>query len=137
VTPAATGPDGEQTIRPYRRDDADDEAQALVAAAVTALNEAAQDGNPSAVNRAVDLFERAVAATPPYHRLRPSRLANLGGALGVRSDLTGSDADLERADELVTEGLAALPAGHSDRCSYLYLHGAQLEPPISTQQQCG
>ena len=90
---------------------------------MVALNEAAQHGDPSAVDRAVDLFERAVASTPPMHRLRPPRLANLGNALGVRSDLTGSVADLERGDELVAEGLAALPADHPDRCAYLYSHG--------------
>lgn len=69
-------------------------------------------GDPSAVDHAVRLGEESFAG--PLRPTRAEPATNLGIALRLRFDHAGDPADLERAIELLEEGLSYTPPDHVD-----------------------
>ena len=72
-------------------------------------------GDLAALDEAIELCRRAVAATAPGHPDRAARLSNLGGVLHGRFVRTGSTPDLDQAITADREAIEELPAGHPDR----------------------
>ena len=67
------------------------------------------------LDRAVSLFQQAVAATPDGHPDRARRLSNLGGALRDRYEHTRDPADLDRAIDLLEQAMVVTPSDQPDR----------------------
>lgn len=68
------------------------------------------------LDRAIELFDQAVAATPKGDAMRPGRLSNLGVALRIRySSQTGNLDDLNRAIKVLRRANKAIPEKHYDR----------------------
>ena len=84
-----------------------------LAAALSARFAAA--GLVADLEEAVEVYERAVAATPPGSPQRASRLADLGDALRERADRLGRAGDIDRAVAVLADALAATPVGAPDR----------------------
>ncbi|XRQ08752.1 CHAT domain-containing protein [Actinomadura welshii] len=78
------------------------------------------------LNRALDLAEQAVAATPEGHPERPKYLSNFGSGLDYRFRETGARADLNRAVELKRRAVEALPANSRYRPGVLANLGTAL-----------
>jgi hypothetical protein len=72
-------------------------------------------GQHADLDRATDLLEAALAATPPGSPDQPAVLSNLATALRARWELTGQHADLDRATDLLEAALAATPPGSPTR----------------------
>ncbi|WP_067456230.1 CHAT domain-containing protein [Actinomadura macra] len=72
------------------------------------------DGGIS-LERAIDLGEHAVAATPAGHIDLPQRLAALAGARLARHRLTRASADVDAAIDLGERALASVPVGDPGR----------------------
>ena len=81
--------------------------------------EALGTGDTAALERAVDLLRRAVAAAGTGHPGRVRCLANLGSVLLTRFETAGSPADLEEAIELGRASVAGTAPDHPDRAMYL------------------
>ncbi|KAK6523178.1 hypothetical protein TWF694_006073 [Orbilia ellipsospora] len=76
-------------------------------------------GHIDDINRAVEVADMAVAATPHNHPDRADYLINLGGLLGRRFNRTGSMDDLNRGVEVVDMAVDTTPRDHPDRAGYL------------------
>ncbi|KJZ70853.1 hypothetical protein HIM_09767 [Hirsutella minnesotensis 3608] len=76
-------------------------------------------GSMDNLDRAVEVADMAVAATPQDHPDRAARLNNLGCILGMRFERTGSMEDLDRAVEVADMAVAATPQDHPDRAARL------------------
>jgi tetratricopeptide (TPR) repeat protein len=70
--------------------------------------------DPTYLDQAVDLFQRALALTAPNDPERPARLASLGNALRIRFHRTDNTADLDRAVKLYEEAVADTAPDHTD-----------------------
>ncbi|KAI2616349.1 CHAT domain-containing protein, partial [Hypoxylon sp. NC1633] len=78
------------------------------------------------LNRAIDISERAMDATPQDYPDRAFRLNNIGGWLGRRFERTGSIDDLNRAIDISERVVDATPQDHPDRAAWLNNFGAWL-----------
>jgi hypothetical protein len=79
-----------------------------------------QAGMPGVdLNRAIDLGDQAVTATPKDHPDHPGRLSNLAVALQTRFARTGQLGDLNRAIDLGDQAVTATPKDHPDHPMYL------------------
>ncbi|RMF27571.1 MAG: hypothetical protein D6759_17425, partial [Chloroflexi bacterium] len=76
-------------------------------------------GRPEDLNRALQLWQQAVAATPEGSPDLPSILNNLGNGLRDRFARTGRVEDLEEAIRVYQEAVAATPEGSPDLPGYL------------------
>ncbi|KAL8367940.1 hypothetical protein RB599_003723 [Gaeumannomyces hyphopodioides] len=83
-------------------------------------------GSMDDLNRAVEVTDMAVDATPQDHPDRAAILNNLGGWLGRRFDRTGSMDDLNRAVEVTDMAVDATPQDHPDRAGRLINLGGWL-----------
>ncbi len=121
------------TLHEHRGQAAD--LDSAVAAAATAVARAGPVRRPSALvnlgtaisarysetgvvadlERAVDAYREALAATPPGSPRRELRLANLGDALREKAHRFGRLADLDQAVELLAAALKATPVGAAGR----------------------
>jgi tetratricopeptide (TPR) repeat protein len=87
--------------------------------AATLLEEAQRSGEPGALNRAIDLFQQAVAATPAGHPDSAAILSNLGGALRTRFASTANRADLDAAITVGQQAVATAPADYPHRATIM------------------
>jgi hypothetical protein len=71
------------------------------------------------LNRAIEMTNRAVAATPLDHPDRARWLNNLGTWLGTRFQRTEMMNELNRAVEVTDMAVEATPLNHPDRATYL------------------
>ncbi len=71
-------------------------------------------GNPQDLDRALDLWQRAVALTPEGSPDLPGYLNNLGNGLSDRYARTGNLQDLEEAIEVSRRAVALTPEGSPD-----------------------
>jgi CHAT domain-containing protein len=78
-----------------------------------------RNGDIQDLNLALNLWQQAVAATPPDSPDRPSRLNNLGNGLRDRYARTGRMEDLEEAIRVYQQAVAATPPDSPDRPSRL------------------
>ncbi|KAL8364968.1 hypothetical protein RB595_003992 [Gaeumannomyces hyphopodioides] len=76
-------------------------------------------GSMDDLNRAVEVANMAVDATPQNHPDRAGRLNSLGNQLGRRFGRTGSMDDLNRAVEVANMAVDATPQNHPDRAGRL------------------
>ncbi|KJZ70809.1 hypothetical protein HIM_09822 [Hirsutella minnesotensis 3608] len=76
-------------------------------------------GSMDDLDRAIEVADMAVAATPQGHPDRARQLSNLGTWLGSRFERTGSMNDLDRAVEVADVAVAATPQDHPDRAALL------------------
>ncbi|KAH8747717.1 CHAT domain-containing protein [Diaporthe sp. PMI_573] len=83
-------------------------------------------GSMDDLNRAVEVADMAVDATPQDYPDRASRLNNLGTQLGRRFEWTGSMDDLDRAVDVVEMAVDTTPQDHPDRAGILSNLGALL-----------
>ncbi|RYP43130.1 hypothetical protein DL770_011836 [Monosporascus sp. CRB-9-2] len=74
-------------------------------------------GSMDDLNRAVDVADMAVDATPQDHPDRASMFNNLGNLLGRRFERTGSIDDLNRAVDVADMAVNATPQDHPDRAA--------------------
>ncbi|EJT69155.1 hypothetical protein GGTG_13264 [Gaeumannomyces tritici R3-111a-1] len=77
-------------------------------------------GSMDDLNRAVEVANMAVDATPQNHPNRAGWLSNLGNHLGRRFERTGPMDDLNRAVEVANMAVDATPQNHPDRAAMLY-----------------
>src|SRR6185312_14564219 len=84
-------------------------------------------GRAADLDRAINLGEQALAATPTDHSDRPMYLYNLGIALHDRFERTGRAADLDRAISVGEQALAGTPADHPNRAARLSNLGLALQ----------
>jgi CHAT domain len=87
--------------------------------AVALLKRAMAVDDPTALDQAIDLLRRTVAATRPDHPNRAGRLSNLGGALQIRFGGTGVPADLDEAIDSARKAAAATPPDDPNRAAIL------------------
>jgi tetratricopeptide (TPR) repeat protein len=87
--------------------------------AVALLKQVTAD-DPTALDHAIDLLRRTVAATPLDHPNRAGRLSNLSGALQIRFERTGAVADLNEAIDAGHKAVAATPPEHPNRAAILH-----------------
>jgi tetratricopeptide (TPR) repeat protein len=87
--------------------------------AVVLLERSLQAGDRAALEQAVTLLRRALAATSASDPHRGRYLSNLGAALQTRFRRTGNIADLDEAIRTITEALRVGPAGGSGRTTEL------------------
>ena len=78
------------------------------------------------LNRAIDVVEQALAATPAGHPDRATILTTLGDARRDRYERFGEMDDLDRVIEVRELAVAATPAGHTRRAGYLSHLGGDL-----------
>ncbi|KAF2174672.1 hypothetical protein K469DRAFT_756644 [Zopfia rhizophila CBS 207.26] len=78
------------------------------------------------LNRAVDVADMAVNATPQDHPDRATILNNLGNRLGMRFERTGSMEDLNRAVDVADMAVNVTPRDHPDRAARLNNLGISL-----------
>jgi hypothetical protein len=83
-------------------------------------------GSMDDLNRAVDVADMAVNATPQDHPDRAGRLNNLGSWLGMRFERSGSMDDLHRAVDVSDMAINATPQDHPDRAGILNNLGSWL-----------
>jgi tetratricopeptide (TPR) repeat protein len=83
-------------------------------------------GGLADIDREVEAYEAAAAATPPDHPDRAGIMSLLGHALRIRYDRSVEPADLDRAIEAYEAAAAATPPDHPDRAGYLSDVGAAL-----------
>ncbi|RYP81636.1 hypothetical protein DL770_005844 [Monosporascus sp. CRB-9-2] len=76
-------------------------------------------GSMDDLNRAVDVANMAVEATPQDHSDRTGCLSNLGNLLGTRFERTGSMDDLNRAVNVANMAVDATPQDHPGRAGRL------------------
>jgi hypothetical protein len=81
-------------------------------------------GDRADLDAAIDLFRRAVAASPDG---RPRDLFSLGSSLAARFRLAGDRADLDAAIDLLRQAVAVAPADHPDRATMLSDLGSALQ----------
>ena len=79
------------------------------------------------MDAAIDLLRQAVAAIPPGHPSRAASLSDLGLALRVRFERTGSQPDLDDAVAASRDAVAATPLNDPDRAMSLSNLGAALQ----------
>jgi tetratricopeptide (TPR) repeat protein/CHAT domain-containing protein len=71
------------------------------------------------LNRAVEIVDQAVRATPLDHPDRAGQLSSLGNLLGRRFERTGAMDDLNRAVEVADQAVSATPLDHPNRAGQL------------------
>ena len=118
---------GPNEVRTYfGRLAASDHPQAVADLAVTLMQETRRTGGQVALNTAIDLFRRAVAASPADHPGRAAVLANLDSALTTRFERAGDWADLDAAVDARRRRWRPAPADHPTRGMILSNLGAAL-----------
>ncbi|SFJ30914.1 hypothetical protein SAMN05421835_104250 [Amycolatopsis sacchari] len=76
-------------------------------------------GDPGDLDRAIELFERAIPRTPRDHVEWPVRNHNLGYALGLRYHAAGRHQDLDRAIDSVRKAAEAVGPHRPQRAEYI------------------
>jgi CHAT domain-containing protein len=77
------------------------------------------DSDSAKLDRAISLFQQAIASSPPKNPDLPSWLTNLGSGLRRRYEQTGQLADLDSAVDLMDRAVAATPPNNPELPSRL------------------
>ena len=97
-----------------------DDPDEWVRQAAAVLERVAVVDDPTALDDAINLLNRALAATPADHPSRLTILTNLGAALCIRFERIGVSADLDQAIHVLRDALAAIPPDHPSRAATLF-----------------
>jgi tetratricopeptide (TPR) repeat protein len=105
--------------------------QDSLASALSARFASASTNEIDDLNRAIELYGKAITGTPTDNPGRPGRLNNFANALRRRS--SGAE-DLAQAVNLLDEAVALTPPDHADRPMYLHNLGHALRGRFARTQ---